>query len=424
MKSPWSWIPSLYFAEGLPNFIVTLLSSYMFVQMGLSDTEVGLYVGWLSTPWIIKPFWSPFIDLLKTKRWWVTVMQLLIGASLAGIAFLLPTSFWFQATMCLFFLIAFASASHDVAADGFYMLELNNHNQAKYVGLRNTFYRLAKVFVEGILLAVANALQLIFKHQIAFTWALIFYALAGLFIAIWLYHSAFLPRPANDINIERTVSGIFDELWKMIVRFFTKFPIRETTFAIVFMLFYRFPEALLNTMTKTFLIRPNSMGGLGLSPGEIGMANGTIGMIGLLLGGILGGVLVSRDGMKKWLWSMVCAITLPDILYVYLSYTLNSNIFVVSACLFIEQFGYGLGFTVLTLYMLYFCQGEFKASHYALCTGISYLGLSVPGMASGYIKDMVGYQTFFVLVMFSCIISFIVTFFLKIDPSFGKKEVE
>ena len=421
-RNPWAWIPTLYFAEGLPNIIVTGLSVVMYMQMGLSDAEVGLYTGWLALPWVIKPLWSPFIDLLKTKRWWVLTMQALIGASLAGIAFSIPTAFWFQATMCLFFLIAFCSATHDISADGFYMIELDDHNQAKYVGLRNTFYRLAIIFVNGMLVSLAGILQVVFRGQIRFTWALIFYGLAGLFIGLWLYHSRFMPRPTEDVHTKRTLTEVTSELKKMFITFFQKFDRRGTLIVMLFLLFYRFPEALLNTMTKTFMLRNNYAGGLGLSPQEYGLANGTVGLIGLLLGGIIGGVLVSRDGMKRWLWPMVCAITLPDVVYIYLSYSLNSNLIVVSSCLFIEQFGYGLGFTVLTLYMLYYSQGKYKTSHYSICTGISYLGLMLPGMLSGYIKDMVGYRMFFIIVMVCCAITFAVTAFLKIDPDFGKKE--
>ena len=422
-RNPWAWIPTLYFAEGLPNVIVTTLSVVMYMQLGLTDAEVGLYTGWLALPWVIKPLWSPFIDLLKTKRWWVLTMQALIGAALAGIAFSLPTAFWFQATMCFFFLIAFCSATHDISADGFYMIELDEHNQTKFVGLRNTFYRLAIIFVNGFLVMLAGVLQVMFRNQISFSWALIFYGLAGIFIGLWLYHSRLMPTPKEDVQTERTVGEVTHELKNMFRTFFTKFGVRETVIVMLFLLFYRFPEALLNTMTKTFILRPNSQGGLGMSPQEYGLANGTVGLIGLLLGGIIGGILVSRDGMKKWLWPMVCAITLPDAVYIYLSYSLNSDIVMVS-CLFVEQFGYGLGFTVLTLYMLFYSQGKFKTSHYSICTGISYLGLMLPGMVSGYLKDILGYRHFFIVVMACCVITFLVTDYLKIDPNFGKKEKE
>jgi PAT family beta-lactamase induction signal transducer AmpG len=204
--------------------------------------------------------------------------------------------------------------------------------------------------------------------------------------------------------------------------FFKKLPPKELLFAILFMLFYRFPEALLGKMSVTFLMRPNSAGGLGLSPQEFGLASGTVGMIGLTLGGILGGLLAGRDGFKKWLWPMVLAITLPDIVYVYMSYAMPHNLYVISSCLFVEQFGYGLGFTALTLYMLYFSKGNYQTSHYAFCTAISYIGLMLPGIVSGYLKDAMGYQSFFVMVMFLCSVTFAVTTLIKVDPSFGKKQ--
>ena len=440
--NPWAWIPTLYFAEGLPNVVVTALSVVMLMQMGLSDAEVGLYTGWLALPWVVKPLWSPFIDLLKTKRWWVLTMQLLMGSALAGIAFTLPTSFWFQGTMFFLFAMAFASATHDISADGFYMIELDEHNQAKYVGLRNTFYRLAGIFVNGALVSLAGFLEhqlqkpevytwlrrigLEHEHQmpIVYTWTLIFYALAALFIGIWLYHCRMMPRPADDVSSEKSVKEVAHELKTILATFFCKFGAKETVFVMLFLLFYRFPEALLNTMTKTFLMRPTAEGGMALTPEEYGLAQGTVGLIGVLLGGIIGSMLVSRDGMKRWLWPMVCAITLPDVVYIYLSYTLDSNLWVISSCLFVEQFGYGLGFTVLTLYMLFYSQGKFRTSHYSICTGISYLGLMLPGMVSGYVKDIMGYKMFFIFVMACCLITFLVTAFLKIDPEFGKKKID
>ena len=422
MRNPWSWVPTLYFAEGLPNVLVTAVAAVMYMQTGLTDTELALYTGWLNLPWIIKPLWSPFIDLLRTKRWWILAMQILIGAALAGVAFTLNTPAWFQGTMCCFFIMAFASATHDISADGFYMLDLDEHTQTYFVGIRNTFYRCAVIFGNSVLVAIPGALQVIFRNRIAFTWSLVFYGLAGLFIAMWLWHCWLLPRPSADKGSGDSAAEVWKGLKGTLMTFFTKFPLKATLVVIAFLLLYRFPEALLNTMTKTFLMRPPSEGGLGLSPEEYGLAQGTVGLIGLLLGGIIGGILVSRDGMKKWLWPMVCAITLPDVVYIYLSYTLESNLWIVSSCLFVEQFGYGLGFTVLTLYMLYYCKGKFQTSHYSICTGISYLGLMLPGMVSGYLKDYVGYQKFFIIVMVCCLITFIVTAFLKIDPEFGKKK--
>ncbi|MBQ1816196.1 MAG: MFS transporter [Bacteroidaceae bacterium] len=422
MRSPWAWVPTLYFAEGLPNVLVTAVAVVVYLQMGMTDTEIGLYTAWLGLPWVIKPFWSPFVDLYKTKRWWVLTMQVLLGSSLAGVAFTLNTSFWFQGTMFFFFLMAFTSATHDIAADGYYMLALDDHQQAWFVGIRNTFYRLAVIFGNGVLVPVAGWIAQSTGNSAAFSWSLVFYGLAALFIGLWLLHNIAMPRTPGDKKRQTSAKAVMHGLKDMFISFFTKFPLAPTVFAMLFILFYRLPEAMLNAMTKTFLLRPSDEGGLGLSTIEYGIASGTVGMIGLTLGGILGGILASRDGLKKWLWPMVCAISLPDIVYVWLSYEMTSNIYVVSSCLFVEQFGYGLGFTALTLYMLYYCKGEFKTSHYAICTGISYLGLMLPGMLAGFLKDKVGYCTFFSIVMVLCLVTFAVAAFIKIDPEFGKKK--
>ena len=420
-RNPWVWVPTLYMAEGLPNVIVTSVAVVLYMQMGLTDTEIGLYTGWLGLPWIIKPLWSPFVDLYKTKRWWVLLTQFLLGSSLAGIAFTLNTDFWFQGTMFCFFLMAFSSATHDIAADGYYMLELDEHKQAWFVGIRNTFYRLAVIFGNGVLVPVAGLLQKVYPDSNAFAWSLVFYATAALFLAICLYHSYIMPHADADVRHNTSAIEIAKGLKKMLIAFIHKMPWRAMLAAIIFILFYRFPEALLNAMSKTFLTRPQEDGGLGLTLAQFGLSYGTVGLIGLLLGGIVGGWLASRDGLKRWLWPMVCAITLPDIVYVWMSLSMPSNMLLISTCIFIEQFGYGLGFTALTLYMLYFSMGEFKTSHYAICTGISYLGLQVPAMFSGYLKDSVGYSTFFIIVMALCSVTFLVAARIKIDPSFGKK---
>ena len=422
-RNPWSWIPTLYIAEGLPNVVVMTVAVVMYMQLGMTDTEIALYTGWLGLPWVIKPLWSPFVDLYKTKRWWVLAMQLLLGSSLAGVAFLLNAPFWFQGTMSFFFLMAFASATHDIAADGYYMMELDDHDQVWFVGIRNTFYRAAVIFGNGILIPVAGFMQEAFDNETAYTWSLVFYGLAGLFIAIWLYHSKVMPHADADRPHDTNASEILVGVTTAFKSFFQKLPPLQMIAPMLFLLFYRFPEALMLKMSVTFLMRPNEEGGLGLSLQEFGLVSGTVGMIGLTLGGIMGGILAGRDGFKKWLWPMVCAITLPDIVYVYLSYSMTSNLFVVSTCLFVEQFGYGIGFTALTLYMLYFSKGAFQTSHYAFCTAISYLGLMLPGMVSGYMKDALGYRLFFVVVTALCVITFLVASLIKVDKDFGKKKL-
>ena len=329
-RNPWAWIPTLYIAEGLPNVVVMTVAVVMYMQLGMSDTDIALYTGWLGLPWVIKPLWSPFVDLYKTKRWWVLTMQMLLGSSLAGVAFTLNASFWFQGTMAFFFLMAFASATHDIAADGYYMLELDDHAQVWFVGIRNTFYRLAVIFGNGVLIPLAGMLQLMFRDQKAFTWSLLFYGLAGLFLAIWLYHSYIMPHAAQDQPHRTSASEVAQGVVNAFKTFFTKLAPKEMIAPMLFLLFYRFPEALMLKMSVTFLMRPNSAGGLGLSPQEFGLASGTVGVIGLTLGGILGGILAGKDGFKKWLWPMVFAITLPDLVYVYMSYVMPSDLILIS----------------------------------------------------------------------------------------------
>ena len=424
-KNPWTWVPSLYFAEGLPYVIVMTISVVMYKQLGLSNADITLYTSWLYLPWVIKPLWSPFVDVIKTKRWWITAMQLLVGAALGGVAFTIPSSSWLQFTLFFFWIMAFASATHDIAADGFYMLGLEEHDQAWFVGIRSTFYRLATIFGQGILVMIAGNIQVLFRYNIGYSWCLVFYGVCGLFIALWLWHGFILPRPQEDKGLEHlNANQLMSELKHTVVTFFTKLPKKEIVIAILFMLLYRMPEGLLAKVTPLFLLDSRTTGGLGLSPQEYGLVQGTVGVIGLTLGGILGGILAGRDGMKRWLWPMVCAITLPDVVYIYLSYAMPENLFLINACIFIEQFGYGFGFTAYMLYLIYFSQGPYKTSHYALCTAFMALSMMLPGMVSGKLQQIMGYQSFFILVMILCVVTFIVTYFIKVDPSFGKKKEE
>ena len=417
--NPWAWVPTLYFAEGVPYVAVMTISLIVYKRLGLSNTDITLYTSWLYLPWVIKPLWSPFVDMLKTKRWWILVMQLLIGAALAGVAFTLPGPWWLQGSLCFFWLMAFSSATHDIAADGFYMLGLDSHEQAYFVGIRSTFYRIATIFSSGLLVGLAGALQVLTRN-IRYSWSLVFYLMAGLFIALWLYHSWALPKPAEDgTRVQRTAGDILHEFCQTVVTFFQK---PQVLAGICFMLFYRMPEGLLAKVSALFLVDAPHNGGMGLSDGEYGLVQGTVGVIGLTLGGILGGIAASRDGLKRWLWPMVMAITLPDLVYVYLSYVMPSSLLVINVCIFIEQFGYGFGFSAYMLYLIYYSQGSHKTSHYALCTAFMALSMMIPGLFAGALQEAVGYQPFFLIVVASCTLTYVVTWFLRIDPEFGKKQ--
>ena len=416
--SPWAWIPTLYFAQGLPYVAVMTISVIMYKRLGISNAELAFYTGWLNLPWVIKPLWSPFIDLIKTKRWWITWMQLLIGVGLAGIAFTIPTDYFFQLTLAVFWLMAFSSATHDIAADGFYMLGLSSHEQALFVGIRSTFYRIATIAGQGLLIMLAGHLEKT-TNNIPFSWSITFMVLAGLLLALWGWHQFILPHPDSDKAArEVSASTLLQEFGATFVSFFRK---KQAGIAILFMLLYRLPEAQLGKMSIPFLIDPVSEGGLGLTTEQIGFVQGTVGIIGLTLGGILGGIAVSRHGLKRWLWPMVWAISLPDIVYVYLSYVQPTSLMLVNTCVFIEQFGYGFGFTAYMLYLIYFADGEHKTAHYAICTAFMALGMMIPGMAAGWLQEVMGYQGFFIWIMVCTLATFGVTALLKIDPQFGKK---
>lgn len=421
-RNPWAWVPTLYFAEGLPYIAVTVLAIEIYMQLGLSDAEITFYTSWLYLPWVIKPFWSLFLDLYKTKRWWITTMQLLLGSAFAGVAFTIQADWWLQGSICFFWMLAFSSATHDVAADGFYMMGLDQHEQAFFVGIRSTFYRLSMIFGKGLLIMLAGVLQVMFRYQIKFSWSLIFYGLTGLFIAFYLYHNYILPRPKEDIVHEEKQ----DEkvvVHEFLMTFATFFEKKQILTAIAFMLLFRLPEALLTPISQLFLQAQPSKGGLGLSPQEFGLVNGTVGVIGLLAGGIIGGMLVSRDGLKKWIWPMTFAITIPNVAYVYLAYAMPESLMAINICVFLENFGYGFGFSAYMLFMIYFSQGEHKTSHYALCTGFMALSMLIPGLFAGALAQYVGYRIFFIIVMLSCMLPFFVASFLKIDSEFGRKDI-
>ncbi len=614
--NPWAWIPTLYFAEGIPYIAVMTISVIMYKRLGISNTDIALYTSWLYLPWVIKPFWSPFVDILKTKRWWILTMQLLIGAGLAGVAFFIPAPFFFRATLAVFWLVAFSSATHDIAADGFYMLALDSHNQALYVGIRSTFYRIASIMGQGVLIIVAgfleshtgltplyleveagpgyvteltmddasitqktndnNALFFIASPQkirletqsipadsanriktfaleqnrlngfikpagneknlqkgesgswwskhiagplgewirhnfgeqkekavkgslagnttlvgirlnrqpdpgvshvlvmhldkgdksislvgadrfefnsdnwdktawvtiqadpkldkfttasfkgtsgnIPMAWSITFFIMAGLFVAFFLYHRFVLPHPASDKPAAHaTARNIAREFTTAFTTFFQK---KQAAAGIFFMLTYRFAEAQLLKLVTPFLLDSKDLGGLGLTTGEVGVVYGTIGILSLTIGGIIGGIVAARGGLKKWLWPMALSMILTCATFVYLAYATPGNLLVINFCVGLEQFGYGFGFTAYMLYLIYYAEGEFKTSHYAICTAFMALGMMIPGMFAGWLQEQLGYRHFFVWVMICSIIPLIATSLLKIDPLFGKKTAQ
>ncbi len=609
-RNPWLFVPSLYFAEGIPYVIIMTVSVIMYKRLGLSNTDIAFFTSWLYLPWVIKPLWSPVVDLLRTKRFWIITMQLLLGLGMLGLGSVIPLKNFLLYTLTILWVLAFSSATHDIAADGFYMLSLTQAQQAYFVGIRNTFYRLAMITGQGVLVILAGYLEsitglptvsarvtaspqaesmrivrpdsmvvapqsgdlrivlssqditlstqlqdkrqidsllamarqwniaqgfyhaeegkrgasttksswwqrhvssplgrfiqrhfgeerisepedsqragniavvyihisnapphnksvvvhfgresgdasinvveggrLVFSEQnwnrpamtviqldwrlrtaaigefkaragnVPFSWSITFMVLGVLFIIFFIYHRFILPYPVEDVS--RGSKQFIKEFFLTFSSFFKKKGIGPI---LAFLLLYRFAEAQLVKLVYPFLLDSREAGGLALTTGQLGMVYGTIGIMALLAGGIIGGLVIPKRGLKAWLWWMIAAMNLPDLVFVYLSQFQPENIVLISTFVAIEQFGYGFGFAAYTLYMIYVSEGEHKTAHYAICTGLMALGMMIPGLFSGWLQDLIGYRHFFIWVMIATIPSFVVAYFIPLDPEFGKKK--
>lgn len=441
--NPWFWVPTLYFAEGIPYFLVNNISVMMFAKMGVPNDKLAFFTTLLYFPWFLKGIWSPIVDVVKTKRWWIITMQVLLTALCILLTLSLPfpdaatiaskgtsiSIFWL--TLVLFIIAAFASATHDIAADGYYMLAHDSSSQARFIGIRSTFYRIASVFGQGVLVYIAGRVEKS-TGDIPFSWQVTLGVTAAVMFIISLYHIFALPKSDNDkprISADSATNSM-KELGNSFATFFTK---DGVLLAILFMLLYRLPEGFLIKLCQPFLVDQTAItyneagqiigGGLGLDTDLVGLLYGTIGVIFLLLGGIVGGVFISKRGLKKSLWWMAAGMTLPCFTFVYLATALPSNPWVIGTAISIEQFGYGFGFTAYMMYMMFFSEGEFKTSHYAICTAFMALSMMLPGFVAGKIEMAIGYKGFFWLVIACCLATVVVTIFArnKVNPEYGKK---
>ena len=437
-QSPWWWVPTLYFAEGVPYFVVNNISVMMFTKMGVPNGDMSFFTTLLYFPWFLKGIWSPIVDVVKTKRWWIISMQALLTAMMILLTLTLPHPepdvvasgstpiSMFTVTLVLFIIAAFASATHDIAADGYYMLAHSPSSQAAFIGIRSVFYRVASVFGQGVLVYIAGTIEKS-SNDIPFSWQITLGVSAVIFFVVTLYHTFALPRSKDDKpRIDQATSTAKDNLRELGNSFLTFIKKPGVLLAIAFMLLYRLPEGFLIKLCQPFLVHPVSEGGLGLATDLVGTVYGVFGVIALLLGGILGGIYSSRVGLKKSLWVMAACMTLPCLTFVYLAIAQPSNVVIITIALCIEQFGYGFGFTAYMLYMMYFSEGEFKTSHYAICTAFMALSMMLPGFVAGYIQEAIGYVNFFWMVMICCFATLAVTYFVdkKIDPNYGRKEAK
>ena len=442
----WRWLPTLYFAEAVPYAVINVLTVLMYTRMDIDLEMMTFWTGLLYLPWVIKPLWSPFVDVFSTKRRWVLHMQNFMAVSFLLVALLISSSMFFVSTIIIFFVAAFLSATHDIAADGYYMLGLSDHEQAEYVGWRSTFYRLGNIFVSGALIYMAGYLEeysagsggQISIGDISFAWQTVMLVVAVIMGGLAIYHRFRMPKASLDRpRGEHNVRQVLTDLGQTFATFFTK---KGVWCALLFMLLYRLPEALCIKIVSPFLVGDRAAGGLAMSTKDVGIANGVTGVVALLLGGILGGYLIARGGLKKWLWPMALSLTLPCALYTLLAVLMPQTdtlgLLFINACIFVEQFGYGFGFTAFMLYLIYFSEGKWKTSHYAFCTGFMALGMMLPGMFSGLLFNLIsdinlfgfagpqGYINYFTLVVICSVFTCIACLLVKIDPGFGKKTVK
>jgi PAT family beta-lactamase induction signal transducer AmpG len=415
---PWRWVPSLYFCQGLPYVAVMTLSVVMYKRLGVSNDDIAFYTSWLYLPWVIKPLWSPLVDLFGTKRGWVLTLQFVLGAAFALVALTVPGPAFLRWTLAVFWLLAFSSATHDIAADGFYLLALPVHRQAAFIGVRSTCYRVAMIAGQGGLVWIAGWLE----HATGDTgraWALVFALLAAVFVLAAGWHLFVLPRPADDHAARSAAAtGRLGEFFSVFGAFFRKPGILAT---LAFLLFYRFAEAQALKLVTPFLLDARAKGGLGLDTQAVGLVYGTVGVAALLLGGLLGGWALSRAGLRRMLWPMICAMNLPNLVFVYLAFAQPESLWLIGAGLALEQFGYGFGFAAYLLYMMLVAEGEHKTAHYAICTGFMALGMMLPGLKAGWIQELLGYGKFFVWVMLCTLPSFAVTALIRVDDASGRR---
>lgn len=410
--SPWTFIPTLYFTSGIPYIIINTVSVIFYKKLGIDNTQITLWTSFLYLPWVIKMFWAPIVDTYSTKRKWIIYTQFAMFCCLGLIAISLQLPNFFFISLATLTIGAFISATYDIATDGFYLLALSPEQQAFFVGIRSLFYRMAVIFGSGILVVLAGQLE-VSLNNIPLSWTIAIGFSALILAILFISHRLFLPLPESDNKQQLQATETIPFL-SIISSYFAQ---NKIISILAFILLYRLGEAMLVKIASLFLLDKPEVGGLGLSTSDVGLVYGTFGVISLICGGILGGLLISKYGLKKCLLPMALALNLPDVFYVYMAYT-KPSLTLVYPLVSLEQFGYGFGFTAFSVYLMYICQGEYKTSHFAISTGIMALGMMLPGLVSGYLQKALGYPLFFVLVCLLTIPGMIALFFipLKEEP--------
>ncbi|WP_269222512.1 MFS transporter [Flavobacterium sp. IMCC34518] len=416
-NKPWYWIPFLNFASGFPYAIIISVSVIMYKSLGVANEDIGVYTSLLYLPWVIKPLWSPFIDLYATKRKWFLAMQLVIAIAFLIVGLTIPMNHFFMLSLALFWVAAFASASNDVASDGFYMLALSKDQQSFFLGIRSTFYRLSMLTANGLIVILGGFLEQKFGDKTkAWSYTMIVVALIMAFLTIYNFFTT--PKVEEITEAEVIHKASFGEV------FATFFQKKQIGLVLAFILLFRLGESQLLKMLTPFLIDEKAKGGMGLTTEDVGIIYGTFGVAALVVGGILGGIAISKGGLRKWMLPMFLAMHLPIIGFVLLAHFHPASVHYIYATVIAEQFGYGFGFAAFMMYLIYVAEGESKTSHYSIATGFMALGMMLPGMASGFIQQYLGYGNFFIWVFCATIPGLILSQFLIYPAEFGKKVKE
>ena len=423
VKTPWLWVPSLYLTEGIPYIVIIVVSVVMYKKLGVSNADIGLYTSLLYLPWVIKPIWSPIIDLIGTKRKWFLSMQFILALVFLGAGLTTPASNFFFLTLAFFWMGAFASATNDIASDGMYLIALKPEQQSFFVGLRGTFYRIGMITGQGLIVIIAGSLETsLGDNTQAWSWTMIIVAGMMLILTAVNYFTTPSVEEPEDILTEKlSRAEERANFFKVFETFFTK---KNIALSLAFVLLYRLGESQLVKMASPFLLDDKVDGGLAISTTDYGLIYGTVGVIALLLGGIMGGIAISRDGLGKWMIPMALSLNLPNLLYIALAYFQPDSLFFPGAVVIIEQLGYGFGFAAYMVFLIYLAEGIFKTSHYAIATGFMAMGMMFPGMLSGYIQEWLGYTWFFVWVGIAMIPALAIAASVKYPREFGKKMKE
>jgi PAT family beta-lactamase induction signal transducer AmpG len=419
MRNPALWVPTVYFAMGLPFVAIAQASAIMYKNMEISDTQIALWTSLIMLPWTLKPLWSPVLEMFKTKKHFVVATQLVTGVTFALVALSLPLNDFFTYSIALLAIIAFSGSTHDIATDGVYLSVLSPKLQAKYIGWQGAAYNIAKIVSAGGFVYLAGELEK--TVGIKYAWMTVMGTYGAVMFVLGLYHIKMLPSGGAASEVKSFKEGM-DTLVDVIRTFFQK---KFIVWYIIFIILYRFAEGFAIKIAPLFFKAAQADGGLGMTTSEIGLVYGTFGAAAFVLGSLLGGYYISVKGLKRILFRLALVFNIPFAVYTYLAINQPDSIYIISIAVVLEYFGYGFGFVGLMLFMMQqIAPGKYKMAHYAFATGIMNLGFMLPSALSGYLSDWLGYKIFFIWVLVATIPALLAAYFVPFTYDDPEKEIK